>query len=184
MRTRRRGWRPSLRQDNDGRGSGRHANVLAGVVIALLIVFPIVLIVRYDKSHDRYTWPFTVPWDPSWPSLPAVSAAGALSVELAQAVYALVAKNEDTLQYIPCYCGCRSQGHGSVHHCHVRRRSADGRVTEWDGHGRICPLGADISGDAVLWHQSGVPLEQIRADIEREYSSRGPATSTPPVPIH
>ena len=27
-------------------------------------------------------------------------------------------------------------------------------------------------------------LEQVRADIEREYSSRGPATMTPPVTVN
>ena len=155
-----------------------------GVVAVLVLAVPIALVVRYARLTDRAAWPFTVPWDPSWPSLPDVSAAGALSVELAQMVYALVATNEGTLQHIPCYCGCRSQGHESVHHCHVKRRSADGRVLEWNDHGRICPLGADISGDAVFWRQSGTELAQVRADIEREYSSRGPATLTPPVPSH
>ena len=45
-------------------------------------------------------------------------------------------------------------------------------------------MGADITGDATLWHEHGTPLAQIRTDIEREYSSRGPATPTPPVPSH
>jgi hypothetical protein len=139
-----------------------------GVLMVLLIAAPAAIIVRYARSTDRTTWPFTVPWDPSWPSLPTVSAVGALSVELAQTVYALVATNEDTLQYIPCYCGCRSQGHGSVHHCHVKRRSSDGRVAEWNDHGRICPVGADIAGDAVVWRQRGMSLAQVRADIEQE----------------
>ena len=155
-----------------------------GILAILMVAVPAALIVRYARSTDRMTWPFTVAWDPSWPPLPEATAVGALPVELARMVYALVATNEETLQYIPCYCGCRSQKHGSVHHCHVKRRSADGRVMEWNDHGRICPLGADISGDAVLWRQRGTTLAQVRADIEEEYSSRGPATTTPPVPTH
>lgn len=151
--------------------------------MAVIIAVPIVLIVRYDRSRDQYAWPFTVPWDPSWPSLPDASAVGALPVELAQKVYALVAVNEDTLRYIPCYCGCRDQEHGSVHHCHVKRRSANGQVIEWNDHGRICPLGGDITGDSVLWRQQGRSLSEVRTEIEREYASRGPATITPAVPI-
>jgi hypothetical protein len=182
MPMKRRKWTPSLRQRGGGRGTDRQGTILTAVVAVLLIAVPVAVIVRYVRSTEQPTWPFTVPWDPSWPSLPVVSAAGVLSAELAQAVYALVATNEDTLKYIPCYCGCRSQGHGSVHHCHVKRRSADGHVAEWNDHGRICPMSGDIAGDAVLWHQRGRPLKEIRAEIEREYSSRGPATPTPAVP--
>lgn len=176
----------SLRTRGTGRWSNVHAAILTGAGITVLGGMIVGVIVRQDRllEERRSTWPFSVPWDPAWPSLPDVSTVGALSIELAQTVYALVATNEDTLQYIPCYCGCRSQGHGSVHHCHVKRRTADGRIVEWNDHGRICPLGADIAGDAVLWRQRGTTLAQVRADIEEEYSSRGPATPTPPVPIH
>ena len=175
----------SLRTRRTGRWSNVQATILTGAAIALLAALMVTIVVRQDRwMAERNASPFVVPWDSSWPSLPDVKTVGALSVELAQSVYALVATNEDTLQYIPCYCGCRSQGHGSVHHCHVKRRSADGRVTEWNDHGRICPLGPDIAGDAVLWRQRGTALAQVRADIEEEYSSRGPATRTPPVPTH
>jgi hypothetical protein len=184
MRPRRRRWMLSLRHRDSDRWTDRQAAMLMSVVAVLMVAVPVAILVRYARSTDRTAWPFTVPWNPSWPSLPEVSAVRALSVELAQKVYALVAVNEETLQYIPCYCGCRDEGHGSVLHCHVKRRSADGRVAEWNEHGRICPMGADISGDAVFWRRQGTPLARVRADIEREYSSRGPATSTPPVPAH
>lgn len=120
-----------------------------------------------------------MPWDPSWPSLPVVQTPGALAVDIAQSVYAVAATNAEVLQYIPCYCGCGSQGHQSNLHCYIKRRATDGRVIEWDSHGRICPMGPDITGDAVYWHQDGKPLSAVRADIAREFSSRGPATPTP-----
>jgi hypothetical protein len=155
--------------------------VAAGAVLAVLVV-SIAAMLRYVRSSHAAAAPFTVPWDSSWPAVPEITAAGALPLELARLVYALVAANEDTLQHVPCYCGCRSQGHQNVHHCHVKRRSGDGQVVEWNEHGRICPIGGDISGDAVYWRQKGSRLKQIRADIQREYSSHGPATPTPPPP--
>jgi len=185
MSRRRPRWGLSLRSRSTGRWSNVHAAILTGAAAAVLAGLVVTIVVRQDRwLEERNAWPFTVPWDSSWPSLPVVSAAGARAVEWAQAVYAVAATNADTLQYIPCYCGCRTQGHQSNLHCYVRRRSADGRVIEWDGHGRICPLGQDITGDAVLWHQRGSSLSTVRADIEAEYSSRGPATPTPPAPSH
>jgi Protein of unknown function with PCYCGC motif len=150
--------------------------------MVIVLAVPVMIMLWDSRWHDRPAWPPTVPWDPSWPSLPVVSTSGALSSELAEKIYALAATNAETLHYIPCFCGCRSQGHQSNLHCYVRRQAADGRVIEWDSHGRMCPMGHDITGDAMLWHEQGTPLTEIRADIEREYSSRGPATPTPPVP--
>lgn len=184
MKRGRRRWAPSLRHREDRRWTDRQGAILVGIVAILMVAVSAALMVRYARSTDRMAWPFTIPWNPSWPPLPDVTEVGAMPVEMARKVYALVATNEDTLQYIPCYCGCRSQGHESVHHCHVKRRTADGRVVEWNAHGRICPLGADIAGDAMLWRQGGTTLAQVRADIETEYSPRGPATLTPPVPSH
>jgi hypothetical protein len=98
-------------------------------------------------------------------------------------VYALVAQNVETLQQIPCYCGCRrSEGHQRVVQCHIKRRSAGGQVVEWHPHGRMCPLGADIAGDTMLWHRHGESVEEIRSDVELEYSSREPVTPTPSAP--
>ena len=184
MSRRRRRWMPILRRKDRQRLSNRQAALLTVAMMAVIVAVPIVMMIRFNTSQDRNAWPFSVPWDSQWPSLPVVSAAGALTDELAQKVYALVGRHGDTLQYMPCYCGCRSEGHQSVMQCYIKRRTPDGQIVEWHPHGRICPMGADIAGDAVLWHQHGTPLEQVRADIEREYSSRGPATATPPVPVN
>jgi hypothetical protein len=182
--TRRRRASPLLTHRKERRWSNRHAVTVIGGVVAVFVALLVAIVIRHEKYLAANASPFGVPWDASWPSLPDVRTAGALPVQLAQKVYAVVAKNEETLRHIPCYCGCRDQGHASVHHCHVKRRSAEGVVMEWDGHGRVCPLSADISGDAVFWRQQGTPIAQIRADIEREYSSRAPATPTPPVHRH
>jgi hypothetical protein len=46
-----------------------------------------------------------------------------------------------------------------------------------------CPLAGDITGDVTLWTEQGRALFEIRNDIDREYSSRGPGTPTP-LPSH
>lgn len=185
MRTRRH-RQLSLRRGDATRWSNLQAWILTGAGTLVLAGMMITALVRHERllEEERSGWPFTVPWDPSWPSLPIVSGPGSLALDVAQSVYALAATNAETLQYIPCYCGCRSQGHQSVSQCYVKRRSPDGGVTEWDGHGRICPLGADITGDVTARHQHGTPLSKIRAQIDEEFSARGPATPTPPVPRH
>jgi hypothetical protein len=172
-------WTPSLRRRDSGRWSNRHAVVLIGTLTAICLIVVVAIVVRLDKDQS---WPFNVHWDSSWPPLPLARVAGGLSDRVARAVYAVAGRHADVLQHMPCYCGCHRQGHKSNMQCFIKRRTAEGRVVEWDNHGRMCPFGPDIAGDAVLWHRNGTPLTRIRADIEREYSSRGPATPTPPVP--
>src|SRR5688572_13486715 len=123
---------PSLRQGDSGRWSNRHAAVLLGVLMVLLIAGPVLLVIRQDRSGAGPEWPVTPAWNPSWPMLPEASGIGVVAAEVARIVYTLVATNEDALRYVPCYCGCVRQGHTSVHHCHVKRRSAAGHITEWN----------------------------------------------------
>ena len=183
MRTPRRKWTPSLRRRSGDGWSNRKAGVLTGAVFVAMAGLMAAVWAGYARSgrNDRLAIPA---WDDSWPALPMATVAGALTDALAREVYALAGTHADVLEHIPCYCGCRDQGHKSNMHCYIRRRSPDGRVVEWDGHGRMCPFGPDITGDATLWHQQGMSLARIRAGIEREYSSRGPATPTPPVHSH
>jgi hypothetical protein len=147
------------------------ATILTGVTIATVAGMLIMGLARHSRflEEERSGWPFNVPWDSSWPSLPSVSATEALAIDVAQPVYALAATNAETLRFVPCYCGCRSEGHQSVLHCYVKR-ATDGRVVEWEGHGRLCPIGADILGDATSWHQRKMSLSEIRTEIDREFS--------------
>jgi len=114
--------------------------------------------------------------------MPALNVGQRLRIDWARAFYAFAGRNADVLTYIPCYCGCESQGHKSNHECYVEQRAADGRVTKWNDHAMQCPVGPDITGDVMLWREKGRPLSTIRRDIDQEYRSRGPATPTPAVP--
>ena len=163
------------------------SNLQSAVFIAILLAGTAVIVVAFllrqaGRLHERDDWTKSVHWDPSWPALPLLSGGRSLRVDDAQVVYAAAATNADVFDYIPCYCGCHSQGHRNNHDCYVSRSSADGRVTEWNSHGMTCPVGPDITGDVMLWRKNGTPLSTIRNDIEREYGSRGPATPTPPPP--
>jgi hypothetical protein len=43
-------------------------------------------------------------------------------------LYAFAAKNADTLQWMPCTCGCGNLGHGSNRACYVKAET-ESRVT-------------------------------------------------------
>lgn len=51
-----------------------------------------------------------------------------------QQAYAYAATYYDVLRFIPCYCGCVSDGHRSNYDCYVREKRADGWVV-LDTHG-------------------------------------------------
>ena len=43
-----------------------------------------------------------------------------------QDAYRFALANKDTLQYMPCYCGCIGDGHTSNYDCYVKEARADG----------------------------------------------------------
>lgn len=45
-----------------------------------------------------------------------------------QAMYRYAAVNRETLQYMPCFCGCVAGGHRSNFDCYVREVFADGGI--------------------------------------------------------
>ena len=47
----------------------------------------------------------------------------------AHEAYRYAAANGDTLQYIPCFCGCGKIGHRSNADCYVAERLPDGAIT-------------------------------------------------------
>lgn len=163
--------------------SNMQAAVLTGIGAAILVLITTVTVVRQERllKYPGGEWK-SLPWNPGWPLLPVVSGIRQLRTDIARAIYTFAGAKPEILRYIPCFCGCVSQGHQSNHDCYVKRRSTDGRVVEWDSHGLVCPLAPDITGDVMLWHEKGRPLSRIRNDIDREFRARGPATVTPEPP--
>lgn len=178
---RRRVW--FRRRDADQ--SNVQAAILTCIGIAVILTVAATMLVQHERflKSRGGQWPI-IAWDPAWPALPTSSAPRSLPTETARVIYAFAATKPEVLQHIPCYCGCKSQGHQSNHDCYIKKRSTNGRVSEWDSHGLTCPVGPDITGDVMAWHEHGTPLATIRRDIDREFGSRGPATATPEPPSH
>jgi hypothetical protein len=165
--------------------SNTKAVILTGIAAAILVLMTTLTVVRQERSlkYPGGEWK-SLPWNPAWPPLPVASGIRQLRTDIARAIYTFGGTKPEVMQYVHCYCGCVSLGHQSNHDCYVKRRSADGRVVEWDSHGLVCPLGPDITGDVMLWHEKGRLLSRIRNDIDREFRARGPATVTPEPPEH
>jgi hypothetical protein len=65
--------------------------------------------------------------------LPSFAHKGGPKVE---AAYRYAVHHGDTLQYIPCFCGCTRVGHRSNADCYVAERFPDGRIT-FTSHGGV-----------------------------------------------
>jgi hypothetical protein len=154
------------------------AIVLMGSIVLLVGSILFLALLNHERilSRRHKQW-VALPWNSAWPALPGPL--GDLREDVARALFTFAGRKPEVLTLIPCYCGCKSQGHRSNHDCFVERRSVEGVVTKWNRHALSCPLAADIAGDVMLWHRQGKSLQVIRQEIDREFA-RGPATETPP----
>ncbi|MFC0274349.1 PCYCGC motif-containing (lipo)protein [Metabacillus herbersteinensis] len=99
-----------------------------------------------------------------------------------QNVYAAAGENGEILKHIPCYCGCgRSVGHKHNDNCFISERKSDGSIV-WDDHGTKCKVCLEIAAIAVVEHQKGKSVKEIRTLIDEKYKE-GFAEATPtPMP--
>jgi hypothetical protein len=77
---------------------------------------------KSTRPEDALTAIYADPDKNEWPEellrLPAET----------QATYRYAVANHDTLQYIPCFCGCVNAGHSSNFDCYVSEVLPDGRL--------------------------------------------------------
>ena len=118
------------------------------------------------------------------PPLPNVGFAPVRPMDVVRATYDFAAQHPEILNYVPCYCGCGSQGHMANENCFVARRDARGNVLEWDTHGFGCAVCVDVAREAMQMYSSGADVRSIRAAIERKWTPGNAAgkTPTPPPP--
>ena len=76
------------------------------------------------ENGDLRAWPATDHW-------PARFRQASLEV---QEAYRFAVAHPDVLRFMPCFCGCRDEGHTSNLDCHVAEWHADGAV-------RLDPMG-------------------------------------------
>jgi hypothetical protein len=120
----------------------------------------------------------------SVPPLPNVGFAPVRPMDVVRATYDFAAQHPEILKYVPCYCGCGSQGHTGNESCFVARRDARGNVLEWDTHGFGCAVCIDVARESMQLYASGADVRSIRAAIERKWDAGNAAgkTPTPPPP--
>jgi hypothetical protein len=118
------------------------------------------------------------------PPLPTVGFAPVRPMDITRATYDFAAQHPEILSFVPCYCGCGSQGHKANESCFVARRDAKGNVLEWDTHGFGCMICVDVAREAMQLYASGADVWSIRAAIERKWTPGNAAgkTPTPPPP--
>lgn len=118
------------------------------------------------------------------PPLPNVGFAPVRPMDVVRATYDFAAQHPEILSFVPCYCGCGSQGHKANESCFVARRDAKGNVLEWDTHGFGCTICVDVAREAMQMYTSGADVRSIRAAIERKWTPGNEAgkTPTPPPP--
>jgi hypothetical protein len=113
------------------------------------------------------------------PPLPNVGFAPVRPMDVVRATYDFAAQHPEVLKYVPCYCGCGSQGHSANESCFVARRDAKGNVLEWDTHGFGCTICVDVAREAMQLYSSGADVISIRTAIEKRWSPGNAAGRTP-----
>jgi hypothetical protein len=113
------------------------------------------------------------------PPLPSVGFAPVRPMDVVRATYDFAAQHPEILSYVPCYCGCGSQGHRANDMCFVARRDAKGNVLEWDTHGFGCAICVDVAREAMQLYASGADVVSIRGAIERKWTPGNAAGKTP-----
>jgi hypothetical protein len=97
--------------------------------------------------------------------------------------YEAAAALHDTLQWIPCYCGCgESAGHKSNLNCFIHEVRKDGSV-EWDDHGTRCDVCLSIALQTAQLKSQGKSNAQIRKFIDATYKTGYANPTDTPVPV-
>jgi Protein of unknown function with PCYCGC motif len=88
--------------------------------------------------------------------------------------YRFAITNRDALRYIPCYCGCGSEGHTSNASCYVKDDSTQDKL-EFDRMSLALGICIGITRDVMKMMDGGKSLKEIRAYVDKTYSKYGRA---------
>ncbi|WP_164215100.1 PCYCGC motif-containing (lipo)protein [Virgibacillus sp. YIM 98842] len=98
-----------------------------------------------------------------------------------QGAYELAMEYSETLDYIPCYCGCfESNGHENVRHCFVD--DFNEHVAALDNMGFGCAICIETVEETVVKYEEGASLQEIREYIDRKYSGNKVGPTPTPMP--
>ena len=91
-----------------------------------------------------------------------------------QEAYQFAAANPDTLEELPCYCGCGAMGHTSNYSCYFSGTNPDGSLA-FDSHALGCSICVDITQDAIRMLKQGKDVPEIRSYVDETYARFGPS---------
>lgn len=91
-----------------------------------------------------------------------------------QEAYQFAVANPETLQQLPCYCGCGDMGHTSNYACYIQDQG-ENRAPIFENHALGCSICVDITQDAMRLIREGKTLPEIRAYVDNTYAQYGPS---------
>jgi len=112
--------------------------------------------------------------DAAWAARPAF----VRQTQRIEMAYAYAFRSWNVIEWMPCYCGCDSLGHGSNLNCFLKPMRSGSTRVEFDEHGSYCGICIDIALTAKKLAGEGKSLLQIRQAIDRQFGSAGPGTDT------
>jgi hypothetical protein len=165
-------------------------SVITWIVCGTAVVIVAVLAVRSIAHHDALiAWRSSLTkgmtatpwsqWNPAWPDLPKPPAG--IVVSDWRGPYAFAADNRDRLGYIPCYCGCRREGHRSVLDCFVEGFTSNG-IPIWSDHAFTCETCVNIVREVLLMTRDGMSLRDIRMSIDEHHGGMFTRSTDTPMP--
>ena len=176
-----------------------YAALLAVIIVAVLAIVGLFAYTRSGQPEQTAQLAQSVPAQPvvdpppttalrphpqdNLPPLPFQAYATPRPPEVVRAAYRFAAEHPEILSYVPCFCGCERAGHRGNEDCFVKARNAQGDVTEWDPHGLDCAVCLDVANESMQMHRSGANVREIRAAIDKKWTSHTSGhTPTPPPP--
>ncbi|MDO8628666.1 MAG: PCYCGC motif-containing (lipo)protein [Nanoarchaeota archaeon] len=90
--------------------------------------------------------------------------------------YAATPEGKILLEQLPCYCGCKYEGHLHSRHCYWRD---DGT---FDKHGVTCAVCFDIAQKAKQMQEEGKTICEIRQTIDNFYKPNIALATPTPMP--
>ena len=90
--------------------------------------------------------------------------------------WAKTSEGATLLEQMPCYCGCKYEGHLHTRHCFWRD---DG---SFDKHGITCSVCFDIARKTKQRHEEGASICEIRKEIDKFYEPNKHLGTDTPMP--
>lgn len=87
--------------------------------------------------------------------------------------YEYTTLNPGLIEQVPCYCECFRMGHKSLKNCFITEEGS------YDRHGSGCDICVGEVIKIKKMYEDGKSIEEIREEIDKEYSQYGEPTNTP-----